>query len=192
METHAMFEIAKLLPQGAMGLVAALCALIAMKIVYDREVQRHRRRTQQLRLAATALEKHASAMKNFFADPAAPKDLQDLLLDFSELQADHEFAKWWAKRDRQGKSKGWDAPTGRQVLHRLDKLQSVRPDLASEFYTAVAGAYVGFLLRWDETAPLFEKHLATLSVEPRKEVVLVAEASSKVASNGSFGAPLPA
>ncbi len=139
------------------------------------KVDRVKKRTMQLQQAAELLEQHYSALDRFLSDPAATPVLSDFLLWFSDAAEDKRVAKELADciRDYDRPSHGGDSQTSQEFR----TLRNSRPDLAEAAEEAIGTGLYAMILRWDETAELFDAIAAKIGSNPNKEIALAAKAA---------------
>jgi hypothetical protein len=130
---------------------------------FDRRIAAHRRRTDQLGVAAAALKEHYDALEGFADDPGAPSILSEFLLDFSDSIDDKTVAIEVASQ-----AGGYEAPRPpgsryAKILSGVDRLRDHRADLVELFDTAISAGITAAFLRWDETAAMYQDTVAPLA-----------------------------
>jgi|SRR5580700_451722 hypothetical protein len=141
------------------------------------------KRTRQLAQAAEFLDAHAMALGDFLDDPAAPKRLKRLLIEFSDAMASQDVAlkmvEWAIARplDQQ-----LDTEATRAVENELAPLRGSRADLVDVFDAAILTAVAGATLRWSESAAMFERAFPRLAAARSRDAAIAATATSFRAS----------
>lgn len=140
---------------------AVLTALVLVWFLMDRMRSNSRYRGRAYAAAAEYLKAHYAAMERVVSDPSAPQEAVEMLLAISEISADRgrsiEFAQFLCAR-----------PTGNggstASFHaEMERLRKHRPDLVSDFETAVSKGLVALFLRWPETTEILPKFLEGFS-----------------------------
>jgi hypothetical protein len=138
--------------------------------VFDKTIAMRRRRTDQLRAAATALQEHYAALGAFVDDPGAPVILSEFLLDFSASIDDEEVAVEAARP----KPAGEEPPplTSRyiDILNTMEKLREHGNNLLELFNLALGAGITAGLLRWDKTSEIYQETMLQLVKHPGRDL----------------------
>ena len=158
-----------LLDKGAVlslfsGLVLGQLSLYAL-----RRKERIRVRADHANKATSLLTAHDSMIDKFMDDVASPEILKEVLLDFGESISSHKAAIDFADLIVRHKTLDVSERT-KPVLSTLDTLRKSRVDLAQNFDGAILTGLYYMLLRWPDTARVFEDAAANMAVDPRKSV----------------------
>lgn len=170
------------------GLVAAICVGL---FGYFRARARTESavRNRQLEEAADLLEIHAQLLNRFLNDKAAPDTLKRVLIDCSDAMSDRDvvlrFTGWMSSRPMTSMRR--DALLDdKELLNELSRLKISDPNLADDFSRAILTVAVGSLLRWPESAALFEQIGARMAANPKGDIGLAVTAAS-FRTESSFG-----
>jgi hypothetical protein len=150
----------------AVATVISVTAALTMWINTQRF--RSRRRAQQLKDAARALEAHYVAVSKLIDDPAFPNSAKPMLVALTEGISRKEVAEKLAAAFTDGTLFAKTGPKP-PFSDELEKLYNTRRDLADAFHTAVASGLAALFLRWPENAALFERMSVEISTDVRKE-----------------------
>jgi hypothetical protein len=157
--------------------------LLALGAAFGIFLAEHRRytlrRATQIDRAATLLKEHYAALSDFLNDPASPKQLQDLLLKFSDGICDEKssimLANHMLNKPPHTASLSQKAAENIKILNEL---RGHRSDLADKFHMAIVKGLNAMFLRWDETEKIWEDFAisaqlrTTSKQEQSKEVIL--------------------
>ena len=136
---------------------------------------RARRREQELRLAARALDAHYTAVSKLVDDPALPAEAKALLVTLTEGISRREVAEKLGAAFEDGSMFG--KVTGKpKYFDDLEKLYRTRPDLAELYQTAVMSALTALFLRWPGNAAIFQRMAVEISTDVRKESAITGKA----------------
>ena len=114
-----------------------------------------------------------AGMARFLDHPAAPPELQALLLRCSAVLEDREAAErltGWAQNRRFEALV--DAQETLPVDQKLALLRQCEPDLAGCCDTAIIAAVAAASLRWPESAARFEEAFPRMMTLPRRDAVI--------------------
>lgn len=132
---------------------------------------RARRRASELEGAATALAAHFDALEAVAEDPAIPVEALELLSFLSDGISRQDFCDGLTDHLVEPKSNG-----GRDRLptwfDQIEELRRTRPDLAANFYKAMATGMTAAILRWPDNAKKLAEFAAIMSQGERKEAAL--------------------
>ena len=174
--------------QYAEPCLAMLIALItiwnwraAMRADHAAEILRLRRSTDLL-LA------HANALGAFLDSSEAPVALKRLLIDFSDAIADRRVVLLVAKRIP---SFDWadESAVSDDLAYELKALRRTNADLFDDFITSITTGLFAAVLRWPETAILFETLSARLAASPRRDMRMVVTVSHFRKADLPFASP---
>ncbi len=162
---------------------------------YLRRRERILKSAERLTNARTLLDAHVAAFDAFVNDPASPEHLKTILVSFGDTISNpkmaHECAHALVKHKR-----GLASEDALAVIEELDVLRSHRANLAQAFDVSVMSGFFYMLLRWPETAQVFEEAASRIAIDPTRGMGFVAKAAQMQASHsptrtGNFG-PTPA
>lgn len=140
------------------------------------------KRTEELERAAELLSIHNDHTAKFLDDVAAPDFLKDALVDFGDAIDMPEVAHEYAVIVK-NKSKVENSEASKQIAAALNALRGHRTDLAQSFEVAVNTGVVAMLLRWPETAKIFEEAIARAASEPSNVTLVTRVSKSNNASS---------
>jgi len=119
---------------------------------FDRRVAGHRRRTDLLRSAATALQQHYRALEAFVDDPDAPVILSEFLLDFSDsIDGENVAIDITSATMLGGRAPPPLSPQYIEIVNILDRLRDQRIDLLEFFDLAISAGMTAAFFRRDKT-----------------------------------------
>ena len=149
----------------------------ATAVVLGLAFYRHRARlrTRELKAAADALRAHYEAVSVIADDPALPLDALEMIAEFTESLANQDFCEQFA--DHLLKAKGSKRGRTPKWFAEVEALRATRPDLVENFHKAVASGLVALFLRWPENAPKFERMVAEVAADGRREAILAQRVS---------------
>ena len=150
--------------------------------------QRALRRASELEGAATALEAHYRALDLVADDPAIPLEALEMLVNFSEALDSEEFCAGLTDALSSGEQ-AKDRPPG--WFYEVEALRKTRPDLAEEFFRAIASGLTAAFFRWPGNSHKIARMAEAFSQGDRKEVVL-AERMSRARRLGEPRVPVAA
>ena len=140
------------------------------------------RKAERLTHAAQNLDTHSGALERFVEDGAAPIQLKEILLHFSGAISHKDMARQCAHAlvaDEHASI----SDEARIVMHQLDELRVDRPGLAQAFDVTVLSGLLYMLLRWPETAKVFEEATSRIASDPTRGVGFAAKAA-RIQSDG--------
>ena len=194
------FALAKLSPFGGRGgkqsegemselfdttaVLALLSGLVLGQVsLYGLRVkERLRRRAEHASNAATLLAAHDAMFESFVDDVAAPDILKSILVSFGDAISSHRTASDFAQFITT--HKGIEPPDdGGFVLNELDQLRKHRGDLVEKFDGAIVTGFYYMILRWPDTARVFEDAATTMATNPRRGISLAARMANMQSSN---------
>lgn len=153
-----------------MGLVAFMIRASARK--------RHMLRMHQLMKSAEMIRQHASSLDAFLGDPKAPPILKTVAMQFAVFMADKaaviEFAGW--SQSRPFGDSATD-PDTLEILQAADRLRSENLALADAFSASIVFGAFGAILRWPESAKLFDLVAPDMVADRSREVAAAVRAS---------------
>jgi hypothetical protein len=119
---------------------------------FDRRVASHRRRTDLLRSAATALRDHYRALEAFVDDPDAPAILSEFLLDFSDsIDGENVAIDISSATTPGGRAPPPLSPLYIEIVNSVDRLRDQRMDLLAFFDLAISAGMTAAFFRRDKT-----------------------------------------
>lgn len=127
------------------------------------------KRAEELNRAADMLEIHNMHLVSFLNDSAAPDLLKDLLVDFGDAISSEHAAHEYACRLTDRRNSEISEAT-KPILLLIGELRKHRVDLAQNFELAVSTGVIAMLLRWPETARVFEQAMSQVATEPGRDI----------------------
>jgi len=173
------------------GLLGVMVSEVHFYVLRKRE--RILRRAARLTHAAQNLDAHTEAFEKFVNDAASPSYLKDILIHFGDAISNQDTAIQCAKA-----LIGDKAPSipdeAHTVMGSLNELRSHRSDLAEAFDITIMSGVMYMLLRWPETAQVFEEAASGIASDPTKGVGFATKAARLQSKGpaihaGSFGSP---
>lgn len=148
------------------AVVVSLTFAISMWINNARA--RARRRAQELRSAAAALEAHYAAVSKLVEDPAFPVEAKAMLVALTEGISRKDVAEKLGAAFSDGSlfSKSMTRPA---FSDDIEKLYQTRRDLAEAYQNAITSGLVALFLRWPGNSALFQRMAVEISTDVRKE-----------------------
>lgn len=131
-----------------------------------------KRRTDQLRAAKVALERHYDAMDMIADDPALPTSALRVLINISDAIHDEKFMTHFFATMRDGgvsKNKQGMPNWAEDML----KLHKSRPDLVEKFDEALSTALIAGVYRWPAPAQAIYEMSTTVASGRRNEAQYV-------------------
>ncbi len=159
--------------ESILAVTSGLAAIMAYAWLRGRARYTNERSTEQLNNAALFLNSHTEALERFLADPDAPNHMKNILLNSSDAmdnQAEvRSLVEAMAYTPLGELSEEYSAETG-ALRADLDDLERHNPDLAKAFETAVRTGAFAAILRWPETACLFERVVTRVESERDRDL----------------------
>jgi hypothetical protein len=143
--------------EGAVGqavlvvLVSAPAAILARSIVHQHTrllIENNAREESAMR----ALDFHQTHLETLLDSPYLPDEIQEFLLDVSELVANREFAHRIVDWVEEGCPRGKTNPDLLALEDVLCRLRIAEPRLFELVDGAIRGAFITMMLQWPETA----------------------------------------
>lgn len=172
------------LPDVAL-IIGTAMMLLSVAELRTRRRQSHNARMQKYRDAADLLNRHAEALALVLDAPETPDNIKRVLFQCSEGFSDKtvviELAKWMSGRNI--------ADVGNSAeKSALDEdfaaFKSAQPDLANAFVIAVLCGVMGSVLRFPESAALFNQVGPRIVANPKPDLTLAVMAAKMQSALG--------
>ena len=156
---------------GAMLLGASIVRVMAWAASYHGRLLR---RTKQVLHANELLREHYENLEKFVNDDRVPADLKKMLIGFSDACSDKTLACELVKSMLENDKPKHSSFEVNEIMQSVDDLHGRYPELAALFDQAISCALMAMILRWDETAEMFDQLVSRLVSNPRREIALAA------------------
>ena len=160
--------------------LSAMFAVIALSAFWiNVKSARTRRREQELRSAAVALDAHYDAVERLVGDPAVSEEAKAFLVLLTEAISDQKIAEQIGPAIASG-SPDDQISRSHDVVEEIMKTAKVRPDIGRDFHVAFSSGLAALFLRWPSNASLFQNFSVEMVADTRKEKI-VAEKLAEIA-----------
>ncbi len=140
--------------------------------------RRSLRRAAQRAEAEGLLARHGAALARFLAEPAAPAELQRLLLVYSDAMQERDIVDRLVRGAVAGHlTRLPDAAEYRDLAAATQRLALARPDLAEDFARAMTTGLLAALLRSTEAAAVTDAVLTAFATTPQRELTYAVTAA---------------
>lgn len=166
-------QVMQMLPEFGLAVVSLLfiyCIGVDMRI-------RANSRLSDVSHATKLLSEHYNALEKFVDDAAAPEELKDVLLQFSDAAADKEVALYVAREYAMGSSNSKKDDNSSVVA--LEELHHHRPDLEQLFIRSVGTGMLAMYYRWPETAKYRDSMMQRIASGRTSEVSFAARSAKR-------------
>lgn len=162
-------------------MLAGVAGIVGMSILRAKAHAKSVIRIRQLNEAAALLDIHAQALHRFLNSQVAPDLLKRVLVNFSDAMSDEHvvirLASWMSSQPMTSTAHE-DSEAHKDIISELSDLKVSNSNLAEDFTLAIMTMTVGSVLRWPESAALFEQIGARLAGRPKGDLDLAVAAGN--------------
>lgn len=144
--------------------------LIVLWDLRSKKASQFKIHNQHLRQSSVLFQAYEKAIERFLSNNLAPLTLKKLLVSHSDAMSDRETVYTLAKLIVNSSSPPEIFPDDEEIVNQIRYLESLDSELFSCFCVAMLTGTFAAVLRWPESATLFEEISAKMAADPKRDV----------------------
>lgn len=150
-----------------------LTGVLLLVVLWDlrsRKTSQFKTHSQHLRQSSALFQAYEKAIERFLANSSAPITLKKLLISHSDAMSDRQTVLILAQLIVNSSNSTEILPDDEEIVNQIRHLESLSTELFSYFCVAMLTGTFAAVLRWPESAALFEEISAKIAADPKRDV----------------------
>lgn len=154
----------------ASPILTGVLLLVVLWNLRSRKASQFKTDRQHLKQSSGLFQAHAKAIERFLESSSAPISLKRILVNHSDAMSDRKMVQNLAQLIVNSSLSPENLPDDEEIVIQLRQLEALSPDLFSSFCVAMLTGTFAAVLRWPESAVLFEEISAKIVADPKRDV----------------------
>lgn len=154
----------------AAPVLTGVLLLVVLWNLRSRKASQFKTHIQHLKQSSALFQAQEKAMERFLASSSAPTTLKNLLIDHSDAMSDRKTVYTLAQLIVNSNNSMEIFPDDEEIVNQIRHLETLSAELFSCFCVAMLTGTFAAVLRWPESAALFEEISAKMAADPKRDV----------------------